>query len=59
MPIQGAAALWQIDPSTNLPASKPIQLALTQPDSIAVSGGQLWIADYASAKLIHFRFPEG
>ena len=54
-PINGTAALWQIDPRTNRAIGKPIHLQLTQPDSIAVSRGQLWIADYSSDKVIHFQ----
>jgi sugar lactone lactonase YvrE len=54
-PIKGTAALWQIDPRTNRAIGKPIHLQLTQPDSIAVSRGQLWIADYNSDKVIHFQ----
>lgn len=59
VPVKGTAALWQIDPATNLPIGRPIQLSLTQPDSIAVSRGQLWIADYNSDKVIHFQLTEG
>ena len=54
-PIKGTAALWQIDPRTNRLIGKPVRLALIQPDSIAVSDGQLWIADYHSGKVIHFQ----
>jgi hypothetical protein len=54
-PIKGTAALWQIDPRTNHVIGKPIHLPLTQPDSIVVSDGQLWIADYQSGKVIHFQ----
>lgn len=54
-PINGTAALWQIDPRTNRAIGNPIHLKLTQPDSIAVSRGQLWIADYSSDKVIHFQ----
>ena len=54
-PIKGTAALWQIDPRTNHVIGKTIHLPLTQPISIVVSEGQLWIADYQSGKLIHFQ----
>jgi hypothetical protein len=54
-PIKGTAALWQIDPRTNRVIGKPIHLSLTQPVSIVVSDGQLWIADYQSGKVIHFQ----
>lgn len=54
-PIKGTAALWQIDPRTNRLIGKPVRLALIQPDSIAVSDGQLWVADYHSGKVIHFQ----
>jgi hypothetical protein len=54
-PINGTAALWQIDPRTNRVIGKPIYLRLTQPISIAVSNRQLWIADYQSGKLTHFQ----
>jgi len=53
--IKGTAALWQIDPTTNRVIGKPTHLSLTQPVSIAVSGQQLWIADYQSGKVIHFQ----
>jgi hypothetical protein len=55
VPIKGTAALWQIDPGTNRRIGKPIQLSLTQPDAIAISRGQLWIADYDSRKVLHFQ----
>ena len=54
-PIKGTAALWQIDPQTNRVIGKPVHLSLIQPDSIVVSDGQLWIADYQSGKVIHFQ----
>jgi sugar lactone lactonase YvrE len=54
-PIKGTAALWQIDPLTNRIIGTPIHLQLTQPDAIAVSAGQLWIADYQSGTAIHFQ----
>ena len=54
-PIKGTAALWQIDPQSNRLIGKPIHLRLTQPISIVVSDGQLWIADYQSGKVIHFQ----
>jgi hypothetical protein len=54
-PIKGTAALWQIDPRTNRVIGKPVHLPLTQPDSIIVSDGQLWIADYQSGKVTHFQ----
>ena len=54
-PIKGTAALWQINPLTNRVIGKPIHLPLIQPVSIAVSEGQLWIADYQSGKVIHFQ----
>ncbi|HZU61973.1 MAG TPA: hypothetical protein VE983_13475, partial [Solirubrobacteraceae bacterium] len=57
-PIKGTAALWQIDPQTNRVIGRPILLPLTQPVSIAVSGGQLWIADYQSGKVMHFQLIE-
>ena len=53
--IKGTAELWQIDPTTNRVIGKPTHLSLTQPVSIAVSGQQLWIADYQSGKVIHFQ----
>lgn len=53
--IKGTAALWQIDPRTNGVIGKPLHLSLTQPVSIAVSDRQIWIADYQSGKVIHFR----
>jgi len=58
LPIKGTAALWQIDPRTNRIIGKPIHLPLTQPVSIVVSDGQLWIADYQSGKVIHFQLIE-
>jgi sugar lactone lactonase YvrE len=54
-PIAGTAALWQIDPRINRAIAKPIHLQLTQPNSIAVSQGQLWIADYGNGRVIHFQ----
>ena len=54
-PIKGTAALWQIDPRTNRVIGKPVHLPLTQPVSVVVSDGQLWIADYRSGKVIHFQ----
>ncbi|HEY2201892.1 MAG TPA: hypothetical protein VGH56_08385 [Solirubrobacteraceae bacterium] len=54
-PIRGTAALWQIDPKTNRVITKPVHLQMLEPISIVVSRGQLWIADYQSGKLIHFR----
>ena len=54
-PIKGTAALWQIDPETNRVIGRPIHLRLTQPITIVVSDGQLWIADYQSRKVIHFQ----
>jgi sugar lactone lactonase YvrE len=54
-PIKGTAALWQIDPQTDRVIGRPVRLGLTQPVSIVVSDGQLWIADYQSGKVIHFQ----
>ena len=54
-PIKDTAALWQIDPRTDRVIGKPVHLGLIQPVSIAVSHGQLWIADYQSGKVIHFQ----
>lgn len=54
-PIKGTAALWQIDPQTDRVTGTPVHLRLTQPDSIVVSDGQLWIADYQSGNVIHFQ----
>jgi hypothetical protein len=54
-PIKGTAALWQIDPRTSHIVGRPVRLPLTQPISIVVSDGQLWIADYHSGKVIHFQ----
>lgn len=54
-PVKGTAVLWQIDPRTNRIIGAPIHLQLTQPDAIAVSAGQLWIADYQSGTTLHFQ----
>jgi hypothetical protein len=54
-PIRDTAALWQINPRTNHIVGRPVRLPLTEPDSIAVSDRQLWIADYHSGKVIHFQ----
>jgi hypothetical protein len=54
-PIKGTAALRQINPQTNRMIGKPIHLNMLQPVAIAVSRGQLWIADYHGDKVIHFQ----
>lgn len=57
-PVKDTAVLWQIDPRTSRVVGTPIDLPLTQPDSIVVSRGELWIADYQGGKVIHFQLIE-
>lgn len=49
-----AALLTQINPQTNRIAGTPSHLQTPQPDAIAVSGHDLWIADY-QAGLLHYK----
>jgi len=54
-PVKGTAALYQIDPRTDRTIGTPIHLQMTEPDAIAVSQSQLWIADYSSGNVSHFQ----
>jgi streptogramin lyase len=54
-PIRGTAALRQLDPQTDHETGTPIHLPTLQPMSIVVSQDQLWIADYRSSEITHFR----
>ncbi len=53
-PSGGTAALTQIDPQTNRVLGTPTQLQAPQPVALAVSGHDLWIADYQRG-LLHFK----
>lgn len=54
IPGHGTAALTQIDPSTNRIVDTVSHLPSPAPVAIAVSGHDLWIADYQTG-LLHFR----
>jgi hypothetical protein len=57
-PIRGTAAVTPVAPRPyryGLPAGTPTRLDALQPDAIAVAGRDLWVADFASGELLHFR----
>jgi hypothetical protein len=57
-PIRGTAAVTPVAPRPyryGLPVGAPTRLDALQPDAIAVAGRDLWVADYASGELVHFR----
>lgn len=51
------ATLTQIDPRTNRIVGPPTRLQISQPVGIAVSGHDLWIADYQRG-LLHFKLTD-
>jgi hypothetical protein len=53
-PNGSTATLIQIDPRSNRTVGAPSHLQTSQPIAIAVSGGDLWIADYHGG-LLHFK----
>jgi hypothetical protein len=53
-PNAGTATLTQIDPRSNRVVGTPSHLQTPQPVAIAVSGRDLWIADYQRG-LLHFK----
>ncbi len=53
-PVTTTATLTQIDPESNQTVGTPIHVPATQPVAIAVSGQDLWIADY-QGRLLHFK----
>ena len=57
-PIRGTAAVTPVAPRPyryGLPVGTSTRLDVLQPDAIAVAGDDLWVADYASGELLHFR----
>jgi DNA-binding beta-propeller fold protein YncE len=57
-PIRGTAAVTPVAPRPyryGLPVGTATGLDALQPDAIAVAGRDLWVADFASGKLLHFR----
>ena len=57
-PVRGTAAVTPVAPHPyryGLPVGTPTRLDVLQPDAIAVAGRDLWVADYASGELLHFR----
>jgi DNA-binding beta-propeller fold protein YncE len=54
-PIKDTATLTEIDPRTDRVVGTPTRLPVVQPMAIAVAGHNLWVADYASGTLLHFR----
>jgi hypothetical protein len=57
-PIRGTATVTPVAPRPyryGLPVGTPTRLDALQPDAIAVAGRDLWVADYASGELLHFR----
>lgn len=56
--IRGTASVTPVAPRPyryGLPVGTPSRLGALQPDAIAVAGRDLWVADYASGELLHFR----
>jgi hypothetical protein len=61
-PIRGTAAVTPVAPHPyryGLPVGTPTRLDALQPDAIAVAGRDLWVADYTSGDLLHFRIVAG
>jgi len=57
-PIRGTATVTPVAPRPyryGLPVGMATRLDALQPDAIAVAGRDLWVADYASGELLHFR----
>lgn len=61
-PLRGTAAVTPVAPHPyryGLPVGTATRLEALQPDAIAVAGRDLWVADYASGELLHFRIVVG
>jgi streptogramin lyase len=61
-PIRGTAAVTPVAPRPyryGLPVGTPTRLDVIQPDALAVAGRELWVADYVSGELLHFRIVAG
>ena len=57
-PIRGTATVTPVAPRPyryGLPVGTLTRLGALQPDAIAVAGRDLWVADFASGELLHFR----
>jgi hypothetical protein len=57
-PIRGTATVTPVAPRPyryGLPVGTPTRLDALQPDAIAIAGRELWVADFASGELLHFR----
>jgi streptogramin lyase len=53
-PIEGTAALWEIDPSTNGIIGEPVQLDALQPLALALGSQAAWVADYDGGTVTRF-----
>jgi streptogramin lyase len=53
-PIEGTAALWQIDPVTNTVVGTPVAVGGLQLIAIAVTDDAVWIGDYTAMTVARF-----
>lgn len=53
-PIEGTAALWQIDPRSNQVVGQPVAVSGLQPIAIAATDTAIWIGDYTGMTVARF-----